>query len=106
MMPTACMNVELRTVPAAAANAQGGVIAVAGARRQDEACDEWSEDVSSRFSMHGPEQDVEMLPVMAMAAQVHRRHSAASARWDEGNLMRAMERLGVGTLGWRYGSGA
>ena len=58
------------------------------------------------FSVYGQEKDVEMLPVMAMVAQVNRRHSAASARWDEGNLMRAMERLGVGTLGWRYGSGA
>ena len=65
-------------------------------------------DRRSRFSRHNQEKDVEMLPasVLAMAAQAHRRHSAASARWDEGNLMRAMERLGVGTLGWRYGSGA
>ena len=101
------MSVELQTASAATANEMSGVIVVAEERQQDEACDAWSEDVSSRFSVYGQEKDVEMLPVMAMAAhQVNRRHSAASARWDEGNLMRAMERLGVGTLGWRYGSGA
>ena len=61
--------------------------------------------MSNRFSAHSQQGNVEELQVLAMAAGAHKRHSAVSARWDEGNLMRAMARLRVGTLALRYGRG-
>ena len=46
---------------------------------------------------------VELGPVLHMAARVGVRYSEASARWDEANLLRAMEQLRVSTREWRYG---
>ena len=57
-----------------------------------------------RHSMHSERGSVvELGPVLHMAASVGVRYSAASARWDEANLLRAMEQLRVSTREWRYG---
>ena len=63
-------------------------------------------EVCSEACIHAQHEEVEVLSVLARAAKVQKRHSAVSARWDEGNLMRAMTQLRVGTVGWRYGQGA
>ena len=61
------------------------------------------EGVCSEWSMHEQSEEVEVLSVLARAAKVRKKHSAVSARWDEGNLMRAMTQLRVGKIGWQYG---
>ena len=59
----------------------------------------------SEECVHAQLEEVEVLSVLARAAKVQKRHSAVSARWDEGNLMRAMTQLRVGTVGCRWGGG-
>ena len=74
---------------------------------RDEAGEEGRErEMCSEECIQAQHEEVEVLSVLARAAKVQKRHSAVSARWDEGNLMRAMTQLRVGTVGWRYGQGA
>ena len=74
--------------------------------REDESAKGGELEVCSEACIHVQHEEVEVLSVLARAAKVQKRHSAVSARWDEGNLMRAMTQLRVGTVGWRYGQGA